>query len=357
MDSLPELEIDVPPVPEYILTAVDIVKGAPIHPLKRLKIMSAEEWEIFTLEVVHHLKSLHFTVRRCAGAGDKGRDVVAVSSQGWVNYQCKHYARSLSVADVVKELGKLVYYTWRKDYTCPSEYFFVSPEGMSPDCLDVIADPERLRQQVRERWNGLCRTKITKNQSIDLQGSLSNYLDDFDFSIVKELPALKLIEYHYNTPFHYSRFGSYKSRRARVDLEPPEQIDGKEKVYLDALMQAFYDAEGKVYSPGDPLEKYYEDDFNDARIEFYSAEALDVNSRDSLPPGSFDLLKEHCYRSVKMVVRQKYAHGYECLLKTTQHASLVTYSSHPLYHDIIPTDKTGLCHHLVSDKKFKWVRN
>ncbi|MCY1412151.1 hypothetical protein D9M71_275500 [compost metagenome] len=357
VDSLSETEIEIPLPPAFMLTALDVVKGAPIHPLDRLKIMSAEEWEVFTLEVAHYLHSSYGTVRRCAGAGDKGRDVIAINSLGWVNYQCKHYSRSLSVTDVVKELGKLVYYTWRKEYTCPIEYYFVSPLGASVECLDALADSERIKKEVRDRWNKLCRAKITSREIIELTGSLLDYLNDFDFSIVKELPALKLVEYHYNTPFHYARFGSYMSRRSRVGSVPPEVVEERERTYIEALMQAFYDAEGKTYSPGDPLDDYYEEDMRDARIEFYSAEALEAFSRDPFPPGCFDDLKTQCYHAVRSVVRQQHAHGYERLLKTTQHASTIPYTSHPLAYDIIPTDKVGLCHHLVSDNKIKWVRS
>lgn len=360
MDSVSEAEIEIPPPAAFMLTALDAVRGAPIHPLDRLQVMSADEWEVFTLEVVHYLKSTYGVVRRCAGAGDKGRDVIAIGDQGWVNYQCKHYSRSLSVSDVVKELGKLVYYTWRKDYTCPVEYYFVSPLGASVQCLDLLGNKEKLKLVVRDRWEALCRTKITRREIIELSGSLSDYLDDFDFSIVKELPPLKLVDYHYNTPFHFARFGSYLSRvssRQKVNYTPPEAVEEREATYIDALMQAFYDAEGKTYTPGDPLDQYYEEDLLSARVEFYSAESLESFSRDAFPAQCFEDLKHQCYHAIRTVVRQAHPHGYERLLKTTQHAANVPYTSHPLVYDMIETDKIGLCHHLVSDNKIKWVRS
>ena len=357
MNNLSEIEIEIPPPPAFMLTALDVIKGASIHPLDRLKIMSADEWEVFTLEVACYLHSSYESVRRCAGKGDKGRDVIAANSVGWVNYQCKHYSRRLSVVDIVKELGKLVYYTWRKDDSCPLEYYFVSPLGASVECLDVLADSKKIREELSKRWDGLCRTKITSSEVIELEGSLLTHLNEFDFSIVKELPTLKLVEYHYKTPFHYARFGSYLSRRPRVTSKPPAMLEEREKIYVEALMHAFCDAKGKSYNPDDPLDDYYADDMRDARIEFYSAEALEAFSRDPFPAGCFEELKQQCYHAVRSVVRQQHANGYERLLKTTQHASTVPYTSHPLVYDIIPIDKIGLCHHLVSDNKFKWVRS
>ena len=62
-------------------------KGEPVHPLDRLMIMSADEWEIFTLELVFYFDKHYEQVTRCAGAGDKGRDVIARFSSGWDNYR------------------------------------------------------------------------------------------------------------------------------------------------------------------------------------------------------------------------------------------------------------------------------
>ena len=75
--SIGEHAIKAPPAPELMLTALDVQKGEPVHPLDRLMIMSADEWEIFTLELVFYFDKHYEQVTRCAGAGDKGRDVIA----------------------------------------------------------------------------------------------------------------------------------------------------------------------------------------------------------------------------------------------------------------------------------------
>lgn len=353
---LTENEIELPPAPDFMPTALDVEKGAPILPLSRLMIMSPDEWEIFTLELVQYLKSTYLEVVRCAGAGDKGRDVVAKVEKGWDNYQCKHYGAKLSAADAIKELGKLVYYTWKGDYTLPNNYYFVSPRGGSVDFIDLLSNKDRVRREIISRWDVLCREKITRKNVIELDGGLLEHLNGIDFSFVKEITPLKLIEYHRQTPYHLVRFGSYHVRRPCVESEPPEKVEERERAYIDALIDAFSDADGVIYKWGDTLDKDYIEDIESARVHFFSAEALEVFSRDSFPDGCFKDLKKQCYDSVRSVLRQDHNNGHQRFLKTSEHASLVPYSSHPLVHSMVPTDKLGLCHHLVNDKKIKWVK-
>ena len=93
--TLREVEPQAGPVP----TAVQVSQGMPIPAVARLRLMSADEWEQFTEEWVTHLKHQgeYVFVRRSGGAGDRGLDVVAFTSElgfgaAWDSYQCKHYA-------------------------------------------------------------------------------------------------------------------------------------------------------------------------------------------------------------------------------------------------------------------------
>lgn len=237
--SIGENPIKTPPAPELMLTALDVQKGEPVHPLDRLMIMSADEWEIFTLELVFYFDKEYEKVTRCAGAGDKGRDVIARFSSGWDNYQCKHYGRKLSVADVVAELGKLVFYTWRGDYTLPRDYRFVTPKGCSSDCIDMLVNKSRIKTEIIQRWDMECRDKITKTESILLEGALLNYLNTIDFSFIDEMSAQELVDKHQKTPYHSARFGSYHLKRPQLKQNIPELVGDNEKIYIEALLHAF----------------------------------------------------------------------------------------------------------------------
>lgn len=351
-----ENSIELPPPPEFMLTALDTQMGEPIHPLDRLLIMSADEWEIFTLEVVYHLGKDYEIITRCAGAGDKGRDVIGRFSTGWDNYQCKHYGDKLSVADVVAELGKLVYYTWKGDYTLPREYRFVTPKGCSSDCIDMLANKSRIKTELVSRWDKACRDKITKTQSIPLEGELLDHLNAIDFSFVDEMSSLDLVERHSKTPYHSTRFGTYHLKRPMVKKTAPEAVGDNERIYIEALLHAFSDADGTEYSLEDVESSEYKEDLVRARINFFSAESLETFARDAFPTGCYEELKDECYEGVHSVVRQKHENGYDRFLAVSTQSASLPYSAHPLFHYIHVSDRKGLCHQLVNDQKFKWIK-
>lgn len=351
-----EKSIELPPEPKFMLTALDAQKGEPIHPLDRLQIMSPDDWEVFTLELVYHLEEEYEVVTRCAGAGDKGRDVIGRFSTGWDNFQCKHYGEKLSVADAVAELGKLAYYAWRGDYTLPRAYRFVTPKGCSSDCIDMLANKPRIKTELISRWDKACRDKITKTQSIPLEGGLLDYVNAIDFSFVDEMSSLDLVERHSKTPYHSTRFGTYHLKRPLVKKTAPDDVGDNEKVYIEALLRAFSDADGAEYSIDDMKTSAYKEDLDRARINFFSAESLENFSRDAFPTGCYEDLKDECFEGVHSVVRQKHDNGYDRFLAVSTQAASLPYSAHPLFHYIQASDRKGLCHQLVNEHKFKWIK-
>ncbi|AIB42063.1 MULTISPECIES: ABC-three component system protein [unclassified Pseudomonas] len=354
--SIGENSIELPPEPEFMLTALDAQKGEPIQPLDRLLIMSADEWEVFTLELVYHLGKDYEVVTRCAGAGDKGRDIIGRFSTGWDNYQCKHYGDKLNVADVVAELGKLVYYSWKGDYMLPREYRFVTPKGCSSDCIDMFANKSRIKIELISRWDKACRDKITKTQSIPLEGELLDYINGIDFSFVDEMSSLDLVERHSKTPYHSMRFGTYHLKRPLVKKSAPEAVGDNERVYIEALLHAFSDVTGTKYTLANIKGVEYKEDLDRARINFFSAESLEIFSRDAFPTGCYEDLKDECYEGIHSVIRQKHDHGYDRFLAVSSQAASLPYSAHPLFHYIQASDRKGLCHQLVNDQKFKWIK-
>lgn len=351
-----EKPIKIPPLPKFELTSLDVVKGEPVQPLDRLQIMSPAEWEVFTSEFVSYFDKEYDTVTVCGGGGDLGRDVIARFATGWDNFQCKHYKDKLSIADVVAELGKLVYYSRRKEYTLPRAYRFVTPKGCSAPCMGIFTNKSRIKGEIVKRWDKACKDKITSTESIPLEGDLRAYLDTIDFSFVDEMSSLEVIRRHSLTPYHTSRFGSYHLKRPLVPKVAPKAIADNEKVYIEALIDAFSDADGAEYSFEGILESEYEDDLERARINFFSAEYLEVFSRDGFPEDCYDKLKEECHEGVHSVLREAHDDGYQRFLKVSTQSVNIPYDSHPLRHFLQTSDRKGLCHQLVNDRKFTWVK-
>ena len=95
-----------------------------------IELLEPSQWEEFTEEWAYSLKS-YKSVERWSGPGDMGRDIIGFMSDAkfagpWDNYQCKRYAGKLMPAQMWVEIGKMVYYTFRQEFTVPKNYYFAA---------------------------------------------------------------------------------------------------------------------------------------------------------------------------------------------------------------------------------------
>lgn len=355
--SLNEEQIPDPAPPDHAVTAVQLQSGMPVLPLDRLRIMDSDTWEDFTLELVFYWKTQYSKVVGCGGGGDMGRDVIAYRDNEWINFQCKHYGKKLSVADAVLEIGKIIYYSFIGEYSFPKKYYFVSPLGSSTNLLKVLNSENgtKIKEQLLARWDKTCKGKITSIKDIELDDALSAYIDSVDFSIFDDIPPMQLINLHSNTPFHAIRFGSYNRVRP-ISKKAPLEIDSSESCYTQALLDAFSEHKATIVSIDNlGVDMALENEFASARNNYYSADSLEKFSRDWLPADSFSELKNECYESVSPTVSMDHKNGYQRYLKVSEQASISSYDAHPLHHVINTKDKKGLCHHLVNDGMIEWV--
>lgn len=153
-----------------------------IAPIDKVHIMDEDSFEQFTLEWLYGCKkSKYFSINRIGGAGDKGRDVVAYHNDGSVDYyQCKHYNAALMPSNYYLELGKLCYYTYKKEIPVPKEYFIIASNDVGTSLQDLIDNPSTLITKLVENWDTYCKTKITKTFEIPL---------DAPFLALQEIPS------------------------------------------------------------------------------------------------------------------------------------------------------------------------
>ncbi|HAS3626200.1 restriction endonuclease [Vibrio cholerae] len=350
-----ELEIEDVDLSALQLTAINFQTGTPVSPLDRMRIMDDGTWEDFTLELVSYWKTQYDKVVRCGGGGDLGRDIIAYSGDEWENFQCKHYGKKLSVADAILEIGKVLFYSYRGDYSWPRKFYFVSPEGNSNDLMKMLRSPENIKKELLERWDTTCKKKITKTQEVPLESEFKDYVLNTDFEIFDDIPPMMLLDLHSKTRFYDFRFGHTTRVRPRVP-KAPTTVEAHEKLYLHELLDAFSEVSGKQINLSNVTDDFdYNSEFRSARNNYFSADALEKFSRDWLPNG-FEDLKDECYEAISPTFRQKHSDGYEKYLKTSEAAVNINYTSHPLVHYIKTQDKKGLCHHLVNDQIIRWVK-
>ncbi|MEK5505717.1 ABC-three component system protein [Paenibacillus sp. FSL P4-0113] len=338
------------------------VHAFPIPPLQRVKNFSPEEFEAFIGEwAISCAKQLYKDVYRIGSSGDMGRDVIGEYADGSCDYyQCKRYEGKLTPSEYWLEFGKLCYYTFNKDIPMPKKYYIISSQGIGAKLLRIIKNPEEIRKGLIEQWDTKCCKGIISGQKIDLKGSLLDYVKNFDFNVVDTYSIEKIIEEHRKTNYFYFRFGgTIKPQRGRKVL-PPNIPEQNEFNYVNKVLAA-YSQYKRIAVDLNMLQTIPEllTDFNDNRINFYSAESLKRSIRDIFAnEDHFGVLKSEMHSGIKDFMKSDFKDGYKKLIKTMHESTRVNLSVSIIdreLHFITNEDRKGICHHLANEDQINWV--
>lgn len=355
---------DLNPNPQSgLYSAEHVVSGIPIPKTKRIELFSADQWEEFTEEWASSLENLYHKVKRFAGAGDQGMDVVGfidgdTFDDGWDNYQCKYYNHPLYPGDVWIEIGKNIYYSYRGDYPVPRKYYFVAPKQVGTALGKLLANPDELKKELRSNWLAHCQDKITATATVVLEDGLLDYFDEFDFTIFDSTSLVEMVAGHATTPFHAVRFGGGLGTRPSSDI-PAENTVTTDRRYVRQLLAVYSEALG---INGNPLKltlldksEKYKKSFHRQRERFYHAESLRNFSRDTVPEGTYEQLQDDIYQGVVDVCEDEHNTGLECMNSTVTQAAKLSIQSSPLVSVTRVADKQGICHQLVDDERLSWM--
>ena len=341
-------------------SASTVQVGVPVPPIERIRLFSPDQWEDFVCEWADSLRSQYSSVERCGGAGDMGRDVIAFHKDApdlWDNYQCKHYRNPLTPTNVWIEFGKLVYYTKKGEYSWPSSYFFVAPRGVGTTLSKLLKDPEKLRSELKSKWDKYCKYKITEEGPVVLDSSLAQYVETLDFSIFRAVQPLRMIDEHAKTRWHLARFGGGIPERPPIGV-PPATPAKAELSYVAKLLEAYAEHTGTDVGSHEAIPSSdLHDHFSESRIQFYSAESLRAFSRDTLPPGEFEKLQKEFYGGIMDEIRSDHSDGYRRVIAVVKLARQLQVSAHALIAALTQLDRAGICHQLANDNEnVRWVR-
>lgn len=355
-----------PPKLERKITNLDLLYGKAIEPIKRLEIISEDDFEDLVREwATGYLEDKYEKVRKSSGAGDMGRDVVGYIKYSqddnvvWDNYQCKHYNTPLSPKTAILEIGKMLYYTFKKEFNVPKNYYFVSPKGSGPQLSKLIDKPTEFRKKIIKEWDKTCKDGITSKEEVLLEGEFRVYVENFDFSIIKDIDPQTLIDQHAKTRYHFYRFGGIIPSRPE-SFQPPEHIDSNEQVYIESLLKAYSDYHKESINNVIALNQYDSEyrHFIRQRKCFYEAESLKLFERDVLPEGinAFEELKEEVFEGIIDEVDSTHDNAFLKVKEVSKIARNLPVRAYPLESRVRGNDLNGICHHLVNDNKFKWVK-
>lgn len=345
------------------LTNIEVLKGKTITAIDRIKIMSPDEYEDFILEWVDgYINTMYVDVVQIGGAGDKGRDVI-----GYVDdeksicdyYQCKHYEKQLTPSDIYIELGKVIYYTFKKIIPLPRGHYFVAPKGEGPKLHDLFLKPNQLKTKLQENWDEHVKTKITTN-AVEMDGDFQTFFNSFDFSIFGSKQPLQIIKEHMQTVWYPGRFGGGLLRTRKEIPAATLNIEDFELMYVQQLFDVYTEYGGvEIKNKEDLLSNnMLKQHFDDCRNSFFSAESLKEFSRDNLPPSidAFGELKNEVYATIRNIILMEHKNGFNRLLCSSQAAITAQYLNNPLHVELKTEDKDGICHHLANENKVKWVK-
>lgn len=345
-----------------ITTAHTALFGKPILPIKRVEIFSPDEWEEFVEEWLDLKKSFYQEVERFGGAGDKGRDVVGYASDKrlpdyiWDCYQCKHYKDSVTPYNVWVEFGKIVYYSFMKEYPAPRKYYIVAPKGCGTTLANLLKSQDKLKTQLQVNWAAHCEIGITSTLRVKLEGDLLDYFEKFDFSIFEKIAPKQIIEEHKAHSNHIIRFGGGLPDRPEItDDMIPSTPEAAESIYVGQLLMAYGSAAGSEFKDVQSITTAYAGHFKRSRLNFHYAEQLRNLYRDSLPTGTFEKFQEQVYDAIINTYEDSHENGYQKVKAVESMAVKATITSNPLSLVSVTKDQIGVCHQLCNENKLVWV--
>jgi len=345
------------------LSYEDTLIGPHLDAIKAIRSYSGEEWEEFIEEWLDIKKESYVEVERLGGAGDMGRDVVAYINKNnpnyeWDCYQCKHYQDSLAPNKVWVEFGKIIYYSFKGEYPKPNKYYFVAPKGVGTKLSDLLNNQVNLKNELMQVWDDKCKDEIA-NSSIELVGDFLDYFNNFDFSIFGRVQVKDVIKEHKKHQNHIRKFGG--GLPAREKRKPiPTAVQSYEVRYTQQLTLAYNsDKETNSFTTVDDFkgDSIYDGHFNRARESFHNAEQLRNFSRDNLGQDVFDDLQEEIYQRVVDIADEDTENGFKKAKEVEAKAMELVIESNALKSRCLVTDKKGICHQLVNDNRFNWVKD
>ncbi len=142
----------------------------------------------------------------------------------------------------------------------------------------------------------------------------------------------------------------------------PEEIRPEELTYVSELYRAYASTSHQNIGDVDDLKAVgYKDHFEHQRKNYYMAETIHHEIRDSIRPNEedcFDILKDEIEEGIHETVGKKHSNPVEKIDAVMERAAIVPVSNNIdsiTYNWIGPGEKKGVCHMLVNEERLKWV--
>jgi len=156
-------------------------------------------------------------------------------------FQCKQYARTLPTDKGVSEVGKILYYSYRGEFTPPVAFFFVAPRGVNRNLKRFIAKPSEFRAELLNGWDRYCAKTISDGILIELTADLRSFIEAWDFSVIRAISVDEILQDSASKPVLQSWFGTDPGPPP-MGVVPPD-IEVREMPYVQQLLDAYGERE------------------------------------------------------------------------------------------------------------------
>lgn len=329
-------------------------------PSQQISHYSPADWETFITEWLTGLKKSFYQVKRLGGPGDKGVDVAAFKTErefegAWECYQAKHYKDSLTFSDAFPEMLKIFQGVLDEEYCFPERYVLVSPKGCGLTLNRLLSKPTEHRKKFLEKLNEEKNVaKICDSSTLE---RIRELVKKTDFSCFRSLELHEMLDVHRKTPYYSMRFRTELPARPPIG-QPTATPSRSETTYVAKLIE--------VYREQDPASCFdvssvvshvkHGRHFQRQRECFYSAEALRLYARDSVPDGTYERLQDDVYNGVIETMEKDYPSGLERLRGVLiQAGQLDLGAAHALISRSTIKDRYGICHQLANLDRLTWM--
>lgn len=342
--------------------AANVLVGKSFSPIHQIAMYDPDEWESFTAEWLFSQKDFFGLTKilKISGANDMGIDVAGFKSDKgykgeWLNFQCKHYEKQLTPTTAYLEIGKILWYSFKKHYTPPLKYYFIAPKGCGMSLSRLLLDSSSILENLKMAWDKNCKTKITTQETIELKGDFLKYVENFDYTIFTFKNPEEMINEHQTSRYHVARFGGGLNPRPQVG-NPPSKIQDSESKYIHKLLSVYEEKIGIPITDYSNLQTHpkWDRHFKLHREYFYHSESLRNFARDNVPIGTFDDLKDEIFAGVIDVNYEEYDSKLNCLSAVLTQSTNLNLISNPLMSVVKMQDRKGICHQLANEDKLEW---
>lgn len=329
-----------------------------LRPDRLIRALTDKELEDFVRDWVDHKKKDYVDVERFTGPGDMGRDVVGYLTTkrhegAWHNYQCKQYGRPLELRTGLLELGKILYYAARGEFTAPTEYFFVAPRGVQRTLNGLISKPTQLRAALLENWDKYCANDISSKKTIPIDADLAALIEEWDFANVSVVTVDRLLADPASHPVMIKWFG--KDPGAAPVGKAPTEIEAREMPYVRQLLDAYGEREQCKFDDHIHVKDHAEFGPHLAiqRERFFDADAFSRFYRDNTMSEEIDVLHNDIFHGIIDVHRTKHDDSLARADAVMAQAANVNPSGVLSRYARVPV-KQGICHHFANEGRLVW---